>query len=233
MAVVGDVLSYSEMCGIEDCNLQRGMNFRLRSTHSVLLMSIRRNAPYADQVEDDGRTLVYEGHDEPKTAACPVPKNVDQPMKTPGGSLTQNGKFYLAAKEHKEHAKDAELVRVYEKIHKGIWVYNGLFKLVDAWQQAAHGRSVFKFRLELIDGDETSVVRRRAPHDIEHDRVIPTYVKVAVWRRDRGQCTKCGATDNLHFDHILPYSRGGSSLTVENIQLLCARHNLLKRDKIE
>lgn len=41
------------------------------------------------------------------------------------------------------------------------------------------------------------------------------------------------STDNLHFDHILPFSKGGgTSLKVENIQLLCAKHNLEKRDKI-
>lgn len=38
--------------------------------------------------------------------------------------------------------------------------------------------------------------------------------------------------DNLHFDHILPFSKGGTSLKSENIQLLCARHNLQKSDKI-
>jgi 5-methylcytosine-specific restriction endonuclease McrA len=43
----------------------------------------------------------------------------------------------------------------------------------------------------------------------------------------------CGATDELHFDHIVPYSKGGSSLVADNVQLLCARHNLEKRDKIE
>jgi hypothetical protein len=42
-----------------------------------------------------------------------------------------------------------------------------------------------------------------------------------------------GSKDNLHFDHIIPYSKGGSSLLAENIQLLCARHNLGKKDKIE
>lgn len=49
------------------------------------------------------------------------------------------------------------------------------------------------------------------------------------WYADRGQVT----TDELHFDHILPFSRGGTSLTTENVQLLCARHNLQKRDHIQ
>jgi hypothetical protein len=32
---------------------------------------------------------------------------------------------------------------------------------------------------------------------------------------------------------FLPYSKGGSFLVVENIQILCARHNLEKSDRIE
>jgi 5-methylcytosine-specific restriction endonuclease McrA len=44
---------------------------------------------------------------------------------------------------------------------------------------------------------------------------------------------KCGSDDNLHFDHIIPWSRGGTSLTAQNVQLLCARHNLEKHDRIE
>jgi len=43
----------------------------------------------------------------------------------------------------------------------------------------------------------------------------------------------CGASDELHFDHIVPYSKGGSSELAANIQLLCARHNLQKSDRIE
>ena len=63
--------------------------------------------------------------------------------------------------------------------------------------------------------------------------MIPTSVKLEVWKRDKGQCVTCGSKNNLHFDHILPYSKGGSSLVVSNIQLLCARHNLQKHDKIQ
>jgi 5-methylcytosine-specific restriction endonuclease McrA len=74
---------------------------------------------------------------------------------------------------------------------------------------------------------------RDAPQDLEHNRVIPSDVKLAVWKRDRGQCVTCGSADNLHFDHVLPFSRGGSSLLTENVQLLCARHNLAKSNRIE
>ncbi len=34
-------------------------------------------------------------------------------------------------------------------------------------------------------------------------------------------------------DHIVPYSKGGTSLKVENIQLLCARHNIEKSANIQ
>ena len=61
---------------------------------------------------------------------------------------------------------------------------------------------------------------------------IPTHVKLAVWKRDGGKCVKCGALDELHFDHDLPWSKGGTSITEDNVQLLCARHNLEKHDRI-
>jgi 5-methylcytosine-specific restriction endonuclease McrA len=53
-----------------------------------------------------------------------------------------------------------------------------------------------------------------------------------VWKRDQGRCVQCDATDNLHFDHDVPFSKGGSSITAANVKLLCARHNLAKSDKI-
>ena len=57
-------------------------------------------------------------------------------------------------------------------------------------------------------------------------------MRIEVWNRDNGRCVICGATNELHFDHVLPYSKGGTSVKAENVQLLCARHNLLKGDKI-
>jgi hypothetical protein len=62
-------------------------------------------------------------------------------------------------------------------------------------------------------------------------RHIPDDVKRQVWARDGGHCVKCGAMDYLEFDHIIPHSRGGAS-TVNNVQVLCRRCNLRKRDRI-
>lgn len=206
------------------------MNFRLGGDHSVVLMSVRPNAPYHDRIEDDGETLIYEGHDVPKTRGVIEPKRMDQPERTTSGSLTENGKFHQAAQAAKSKQSVPERVRVYEKIQKGIWSYNGVFHLVDSWHERDEHRDVFKFKLVAVQGDEDFSKPVRV--DLEHRRIIPTWVKLEVWKRDGGKCVQCGATDELHYDHVLPYSKGGTSITPQNVQLLCARHNLQKSDKI-
>jgi hypothetical protein len=227
----GDVVSYLEMCAGFGVNLQRGMNFRLKGNESLILMSLRRGAPYADRVEDGGRVIIYEGHDVPSTKDGPEPKEVDQPEFQPSGRLTQNGLFLDAVRRYKLGRARAEPVRVFEKIRDGIWVYNGLFTLVDAWQETSDRRQVFKFKLEIVDQAPPTSVGSAPLSD--HDRVIPSAVKLEVWKRDGGACVKCGSAQNLHFDHIIPYSQGGSSKDAKNIQILCSRHNLEKRDRIE
>ena len=101
---------------------------------------------------------------------------------------------------------------------------------MDSWTERSGGRHVFKFKLVAVEGDEDfSQPPQLWP---ERRRVIPTAVKLEVWKRDGGKCRECGATDELHFDHIVPVAKGGTSLVADNIQLLCARHNLEKRDHI-
>ncbi|GMV37931.1 MAG: hypothetical protein AMXMBFR61_24390 [Fimbriimonadales bacterium] len=228
----GDIVTYLEMCQREGRNLQRGMNFRTHADHSVILMSQRPNAPYRDRIEDDGRTLIYEGHDAPRTQGGPDPKTLDQPLTTSAGQPTQNGHFWKAAHLHKCGQSPPHRVHVYEKLRPGIWVFNGVFDLRDAWLEEDDRRVVCRFRLTLREPEPELGQASRAS-DLDHTRLIPSHVKQEVWKRDGGRCRICGATDNLHFDHIIPYSRGGSSLVGENIQLLCARHNLAKRDRIE
>ena len=233
MVKTGDIISYLEMCHEEGVALQRGMNFRLSGNTSLILMSLRPNAPYSDRVEDDGRVLIYEGHDISKTPKNPIPKIIDQPMRNASGTLTQNGLFYNVAQRYKSGKAKPKLVKVYEKIRSGMWAYNGIFELVDAWQEATKDRTVFKFKLQLNVNLINEDKKDKALIDLNHDRLIPSQVKLEVWKRDKGRCVKCGSADNLHFDHIIPFSKGGSSLVKENIQLLCARHNIAKRDKIE
>ena len=55
-------------------------------------------------------------------------------------------------------------------------------------------------------------------------------LKVQVLMRDGNKCRLCGITvtgENIHFDHILAWSKGGET-TLENIQVLCETHNLAK-----
>ena len=222
------ILHYNEIVSIEKQNLQRGMNFRCNPEYSIILMSTQLNAPYEDEVVADGRVLIYEGHNCDKRFTDKNPKEVDQPRHTPTGKLTDNGKFEEAALSFKDGSEKAEIVRVYEKIKPGIWSFNGIFKLVDAYEKEVGKRKVFKFILVLTD----KPVNENEPVLKEHARLIPSKVKAEVWNRDGGKCVECGSEEHLHFDHILPYSKGGTSLYAENIQLLCAKHNLAKSDKI-
>ena len=67
---------------------------------------------------------------------------------------------------------------------------------------------------------------RGAPGE-RNSRAIPQDVRIAVSARDQGKCVQCGSTENIQFDHKVPWSRGGAN-TVNNIQLLCGRCNRRK-----
>lgn len=89
------VLTHTEMCAREGVFLRRGMNFRVRGGHSVVLMSVRGDAPYRDELSEDGTVLRYEGHDAPPPLrGGQDPKTLDQPLHTPSGRPTQNGLFF-------------------------------------------------------------------------------------------------------------------------------------------
>jgi hypothetical protein len=68
-------------------------------------------------------------------------------------------------------------------------------------------------------------------------KAIPQAVKVAVAARDGGRCQCragtcghrgiCGSTKEPHYDHVIPWSKGGAD-TVENLQILCGPCNRRK-----
>lgn len=58
-------------------------------------------------------------------------------------------------------------------------------------------------------------------------RTVSETTKKIVFSRDGGVCQCCGSSQSLEYDHIIPYSCGGSS-DVSNIQLLCQKCNRSK-----
>lgn len=66
-------------------------------------------------------------------------------------------------------------------------------------------------------------------------RTIPRPVQFRVLKRENQICRECGkpvADDDVHFDHIIPYSKGGSS-DESNIRLVCGPCNLKKGARFE
>lgn len=221
-----EILTYWQMCAREKGSLQRGMYYREPPSVSVVLMSRRPGAPYEDSLSDDGTELTYEGHDVKREPGSD-PKSVDQPWQLPSGEPTENAKFARAAEQ--SPARKA-LVRVYEKLRPGIWSDKGLFELVGHEHKNAATRKVFKFHMRLSDMPDDIAQRQEVD---EFKRAIPAWVKQIVYKRDKGHCVICGADDQLHFDHELPFSKGGTGLTPNNVRILCARHNIQKGAKIE
>jgi 5-methylcytosine-specific restriction endonuclease McrA len=85
----------------------------------------------------------------------------------------------------------------------------------------------------LLRGTRRDVVGTD-PEELDYSH-LPKAVKKAVWERDEGRCQWCGAEDTpenpIHYDHIYPWSLGGEN-TVENLELLCRKHNLEKGDRV-
>ena len=72
---------------------------------------------------------------------------------------------------------------------------------------------------------------QKKPRMPKDDGTIPAEVRRQVWDRDGGCCSwvgpdghRCSERRYLHYDHIVPRARGGSS-SVDNIRLLCSKHN--------
>ena len=95
------------------------------------------------------------------------------------------------------------------------------------------------FHLGLITKEERDELRnpgvtkrreRRAKADRQARQIDPeTYNHVLV--RD-GRCLRCGATEGLAVDHVVPIALGGSS-HIGNLQTLCRSCNSSKGSKVQ
>ena len=140
----------------------------------------------------------------------------------------------------------SEMVRPLSKYHGG--TYQRRF---GTWRKALEA-----FVEYVNSGDdkyEEEIIVKTSPSKKENERVkaqtsdvirlneAPKYkhstkrnpsgrLKIQVLVRDGNKCKLCGITvtgENIHFDHIKPWSKGGETV-LENLQVLCAVHNLAK-----
>ena len=49
---------------------------------------------------------------------------------------------------------------------------------------------------------------------------VSTSIRLRIYKRDGRRCLRCGSTDDLTIDHIVPASRGGDD-SDGNLQTLC------------
>jgi len=144
-------ISYDEMCTIENKgSMQKGMNFRANKDYSIILMSIKRNAPYKDKIINNGNIIEYEGHDVNNKDGI-NPKEIDQQKFSKSGKLTQNGKFIKAVKDYKLNISPIEKVKIYEKDKNNQWLLKGFYNLIDYKVENDNRRNVFIFILKNID----------------------------------------------------------------------------------
>lgn len=118
-------------------------------------------------------------------------------------------------------------------------IYHAFLELVPYWHQHyaaaidAYGHDLSKNDVrEIIAGRKKfQPSRPRSPvARPEYSRQIPARLRQAVLKRDGGSCMKCGSTRDLEIDHVIPIAKGGLTV-MENLQVLCARHNRSKGDR--
>jgi hypothetical protein len=195
---------------------QQGIIFGKGEKLTRLLMSKREGAPYLDK-ELDGIGIIYEGEDVKGDAQT---KKRDQELTIGNRGLFDAAIGYLEGKRR------AEPVRIFEKLSKNRWVDLGELKLVGVSKVFSEGRYVYRFQLSAGE-EETELIKTGE----WKSRNIASEVRENVWKRDGGQCAICGSRKDLHFDHIIPWSEGGSN-SEENIRVLCSKCNIKKSARI-
>jgi hypothetical protein len=164
-------------------------------------------------------------------------------------AMTSGEPHKIKYRIHDEQRSPSERIRNKELFPDGLavfgingsmfWLYRG--KVVDTIDMAH--LSDEEQKLEVINAvlkhEKRYIQLRRQQEayarientDAARRERIPDDVRLFVWQRDEGKCVKCGGTEKLEFDHIIPIAKGGSN-TERNIQLLCETCNRAKATNI-
>jgi len=118
--------------------------------------------------------------------------------------------------------------------------YSEAVRKIDSFIDSKTLDDWMKKRFELSESDKRMMDEIMEKHGFSFDeeddkpkrsRRISQSVKDKVWNRDGGKCVLCGSNENIEFDHIVPFSKGGAN-TYRNIQILCESCNRKKSDNI-
>lgn len=106
--------------------------------------------------------------------------------------------------------------------HFGTW-----YKALDCFvSYISDNKDIVSNETEIDNNTNRTTIKHKTKRD-PSDRL-----KVQVLMRDGNKCRICGAVcsgglHNIHFDHIIPWSKGGETV-LENLQVLCSVCNEAK-----
>ncbi len=188
------IISTSELSVREGALFQKSMNFRDRGAAlSVFLVLPSATGHFFDAWNPETQEYIFRGHDSVTMRAGG--KEDDQLLMYEGGVLSDNGKFYKAAKEYQEgHRPEPLQVQVYEKLSAGAWFDKGIFNLLDAQRARFEGRIHFEFVLTPADA------KRHDRNEVRNaERMTSATDKARVWYQCGGRCAKCTHQLGLRF----------------------------------
>ncbi len=136
------------------------------------------------------------------------------------------GKVQRAAAGSPEALKIKELVGEYDLQVERLAAHA---RLQESLQRPRRGAQRVRVKAELPL--YFVVPEAMMPYEKTTRETITKAMRTEVYRRDNGQCVECGSKEQLHFDHILPVAKGGTT-AVCNLQLLCQSCNLAKGARI-
>jgi 5-methylcytosine-specific restriction endonuclease McrA len=123
-------------------------------------------------------------------------------------------------------------------INEVLYLFGNQLWILTKEEKMANEEELRLIFLEFVDKERQKYEKLRrkfsgeAGAKIESRREkIQEEVRIFVWRRDEGRCVECSSQERLEFDHIIPFSKGGSN-TTRNIQLLCEVCNRKKSNNI-
>jgi hypothetical protein len=162
-----------------------------------------------------------------ETSAIYIKVNTKSVVEVIGRLIVTNKQIHFASLTGGWRIKINSILRVEElpgriNLELSVKLGNGMYKVEDT----LHVFAVINTLVRICKRQMLIPQSSERPH-----RHIPQNVKNEVYQRDQGKCVQCGKNEYLEFDHVIPFSKGGANM-VNNLQLLCRKCNLLKRNHL-